>query len=362
MKHDIKTQSVGAGVAKTNSVPLEGTPETRIQFHPIVHGKGVGGSIVKFRKDRKSDWKTLKQSDFKSHTLSPMEKIEIPISTESLKKLVEEINSRQNIVKDGVKYGNHEYVTVEKNKVIVINDHNKRELLKQILQKGYSDDFWRLLTGEEPDLADKLSAGHLQVQRMKIIYKLKDRLTKTFAETKGDNSWQKWIFNNSWLFGSNYQEPIEKQRINILGSMPDYLFPTVDGFVDVLEIKLPDDEVIVVDKSHKGSWKWTPQSNTAIGQVVNYLSEIDRLKFEIEKNINKEYKKDISLLKPRAFILIGNSKNWDSVKLEALRKLNHSLHGIELITYFDLIQRGETFINSPIAGVVEEATDMDVPF
>jgi hypothetical protein len=362
MKHNIKTQSVGAGVAKTNPVSLSGTPETKIQFHPMVHGKGVSGSIVKFKKDRKRDWKTLRHSDFKSHALSPMEKVEIPMSTESLTKLVEEIDSRQNIVKDGVKYGNHEYITVEKNKVIVIDDHNKKELLEQILQKGYTDDFWNLLTDADPDLADKLSAGHVQMQRRKTVYELKDRLTKNFPETTGSDSWQRWIFNNNWLFGSNYQEPIEKQKINILGVMPDYLFPTIDRFVDILEIKLPIDEVLVIDSDHKGAWKWTAQTNTAIGQVVNYLSEIDRLKLEIEKNIKAEYKKEISLLKPRAFILIGNSEKWDSTKREALRKLNHSLHGIEVITYFDLVQRGETFISSPVAGVVKEGKDSDMPF
>jgi len=360
---EIKTQSVGSGVAKTTPISLDGTPETKIQFHPTLHGKGVSGSIVKFKKDKKTDWKTLKQSDFKHHALAPMEKIDIPISTEALKKLVEEVQSRENIVKDGVKYGKHEYITVEKNKVIVIDDHNKKGLLEQILKKGYSDEFWKLITGSEPELADKLSAGHLQMQRRKVLYVLKERLTKTFPETKGADSWQVWIFSNNWLFGSNYREPIEKQRINISGIMPDYLFPTIDGFVDILEIKLPNDEVILSDSNHKGSWRWTEETNTAIGQVVNYLSEIDRLRLEIEKNIKVEYKKEISLLKPRAFILIGNSEHWDSVKKEALRKLNHSLHGIEVLTYFDLIQRGETFISSPLAGIVEKDLETDdIPF
>lgn len=360
---EIKTESVGSGVAKTTPIVLDSTPETRIQFHPTIHPKGVSGSILKFRKDKKTDWKTLKQSDFKSHALTQMEKIDIPISTEALKKLVEEIQSREDIVKDGVKYGEHEYITVEKNKVIVIDSHNKKELLEQILKKGYSDEFWNLVTGTEPELADKLSAGHLQMQRRKILYELKERLTKTFSETTGNDSWQAWIFRNNWLFGSNYREPIEKQKINISGIMPDYIFPTIDGFVDILEIKLPNDNVISSDEHHKGSWRWTSETNSAIGQVVNYLSEIDRLRLEIEKNIKTEYKIEISLLKPRAFILIGNSEHWDPAKKEALRKLNHSLHGIEVLTYFDLIQRGETFISKPPTGIDEDSFESDdIPF
>ena len=86
--------------------------------------------------------------------------------------------------------------------------------------------------------------------------------------------------------------------------MPDYSFPTIDGFIDILEIKLPSDEVITEDASHTGAWKWTSETNRAIGQVVNYLTEIDRLRLEIERKIEEEQGQRISFLKPRAYILI----------------------------------------------------------
>jgi len=362
-QNEIKTQSVSYGVAKTNPISLDSTPETKIQFYPTLHEKGVSGSIVKFKKDKKSVWKGLKQADFKNHALSVMEKIEIPISTDALKKLVEAVQAREDIVKDGGRYGAHEYITVEKNKIVVIDDQNKKQLLEQILSKGYSDDFWNLLMGTDPELADKLSAGHLQMQRRKVVYELKERLTKSFSETTGDDSWQKWIFKNNWLFGANYQEPLEKQKINIVGIMPDFLFPTIDDFVDILEIKLPNDEVITLDSNHNGSWIWSKNSIIAIGQVVNYLSEIDRLRLEIEKQIKTKYGKDVSLLKPRAFILIGNSEGWSPDKKEGLRKLNHSLHGIEIITYNDLIRRGEAFLGSSFSEIPSEEITMDgIPF
>lgn len=63
--------------------------------------------------------------------------------------------------------------------------------------------------------------------------------------------------------------------------MPDYLFPTVDNFIDILEIKLPTFEVIKEDSSHAGSWIWSKESNQSIDQVVTYLSAIDRIRFEL---------------------------------------------------------------------------------
>lgn len=360
---EIKTKSVGRNVATSNPITLERNPETIIQFHPTLHGKGVSGSIVKYRKDRKGDWKILHAKDFKNHSLSPMEKIEVPISTQALNNLIEEVGAMEGIVKDGVKYGNHEYITVEKNKAIIINSENKKQLIEQIVGKGYSEEFLNTLTGAEPELADQFSAGRLQLHRRKILAELRVRLKNKYSETSGDDSWQNWILKNCWLLGANYLEPIEKQKINITGIMPDYLLPTVDGFLDILEIKLPDDEVIMQDPSHKGSWKWTSQTNAAVGQVVNYLAEIDRLRLEIEREIKKAYFKEISLLKPRAFILIGNSQSWGMPKMEGLRNLNHFLHGIEVLTYFDLIRRGEAFTNNPVAefAVREDEAD-DIPF
>ena len=46
------------------------------------------------------------------------------------------------------------------------------------------------------------------------------------------------------------------------------------------------------------------------------------------------------MLKPRAFILIGKNDGWDISKKEGLRKLNHVLHGVEVLTYSDLVKRG----------------------
>jgi len=143
------------------------------------------------------------------------------------------------------------------------------------------------------------------------------------------------------MFGVNYQKPIEKLKINIRGIAPDFVFPTIDGFIDILEIKLPTATVIDEDKSHPGSWVWSKETTSAIGQVINYLCEIERFRLEIEKTITTQ---EICLLKPRAYILIGNSTTWNQNKKEGLRKLNNALHGIEVLTYHDLVKRGQSFI------------------
>lgn len=337
----IKTVSIGKDFVKTGGILLEQTSDTVLGFFPEIHPGGVRGYLIRFRKNRKDEWKKIPEQDFRK--LQLYEGTHIELGTQQLSKLIAEVKKRESIAKQGVQYGLTEYIVAEKDKVIVVDDQNKKQLIQQVLDKGYSIDFWRLLINSYPDIANRLSAGHLHMQRKIIVDELEARLKGDFSETAGDDSWQNWIYRHNWLFGVNYHDPIEKQKINITGIMPDYLFPTLDQFIDILEIKLPSEEVVLKDDSHNGSWVWSNATNYAIGQVVNYLSEIERLRLEIEKNIRDVYNLEFSLLKPRAFVLIGESANWDLPKKEGLRKLNNSLHGIEVITYSDLVNRGRVF-------------------
>ena len=178
------------------------------------------------------------------------------------------------------------------------------------------------------------------------LNELEERINgeKVYKETSGENNWQLWLKAHSWMFGVFYGRPYEKQRVGFK-NMPDYLFPTLDGFVDMYEIKLPSHKVIVLDASHEGSYVWSPEANKAIGQCINYLYEMEIHQLELADKIKKKYDTEMSFVKPRAFIVIGSDKELDSTeKQEAFRKLNYSLHGVEIITYSDLKRRGEQML------------------
>mgnify|MGYP001009816411 CR=1 FL=1 len=345
MNDFITTKSIGKGIAEVEEdFILCEEPMSRLVFHAQIHNKGIRGKIIRQRRKSATD-KWVPEKAINIRSLGKNETINLTIDTNGIKKLYSAITKLANILRQkGVEYGENKYAVVYPDQVI-ITDENKAKYFKKIIEAGYSEEIWIDLAQSNPSLATKLSYARIQAEKKKIIDELEHRLTQgSFLETSGDNSWQKWIYKNNWLFGVNYQQPIERAKINIKGIMPDYLFPTIDGFVDILEIKLPNDEVVVKDASHSGSWKWSPETNIAIGQVVNYLSEIDRSRLEIEKSIKDQYNLEINLLKPRAYILIGNSNGWDNNKKEGLRKMNHALHGIEVITYKELLDRGNQYL------------------
>ena len=346
MSKIIRTESIGRGIADVaEDFILSEEPMSRLLFHAMIHEGGIRGKIIRQRRESKADvWIPDEAIDIR--TLGKKESINIDVSTDAVKKLYMAISKLAEILKQyGVEYGENAYAVVDPDAVI-ITDENKVAYIRKVIVAGYDKEVWENLAELNPSLITKLSYARIQSTKRKIVEDLDARLqTGSYSETIGDDSWQKWVYQNNWLFGVNYKKPIEKTKINITGIMPDYLFPTLDGFVDVLEIKLPNIEVIKKDTNHHGSWKWAAETNTAIGQVVNYLGEIDRLRLEIEKNIKAEYGYEISLLKPRAYILIGNSTGWDGDRKEGLRKLNHALHGIEVLTYKDLYDRGSQAIN-----------------
>ncbi len=346
MNDIIVTKSIGVGIAKIEKdFILDEKPMSRLVFRPQIHSGGIRGRIIRQRRESSNDvWIPDKAIDIR--TLGKNESINLDMNTEAVRKLHIVILKLANILEQrGVEYGENIYAVVDPDSVI-ITDGNKVAYIKKIIEAGYDEEIWNNLAELNPSLVTKLSLAKIQSTKQKIVEELAVRLqTGDFSETTGDDSWQKWIYKNNWLFGVNYRKPIEKTKINITGIMPDYLFPTLDGFVDILEIKLPDNAVIIEDKGHTGCWKWTPEANGAIGQVVNYLGEIDRMQLEIENEVKTKYEYEISLLKPRAYILIGNSLDWGSAKKEGLRKMNHALHGIEVLTYKELLDRGNQAIN-----------------
>lgn len=242
-----------------------------------------------------------------------------------------------------------EKVSIYKNRTIpYVRLHPAKEQFFDALLEQ-KEKLIQILQSESENQAIQLQKLNQIVKESKIaVYKeklqeLEERLEKNYPETSGDNSWQSWIYKNNWLFATQYAEPLPKSHVGF-HNIPDFLFPTLDGFIDILEIKRPIFEVIDTDKSHPGSYKWSREANEAVGQVVNYLYEIELHQLEIVKKIEEKYNIRLSAVKARAVILIGQSNKWPIGKREALRKLNHSLHCIEVITYTDILRRGRRLV------------------
>ena len=241
------------------------------------------------------------------------------------------------------------YKTIDKNFSQILHDFSEEETHQKTLIRETAKILESLCQEKKLLMQDIGALMELQKQSSIFYYtqkieELKKRLfgEKQYQEVSGNNSWQNWIYENNWLFGVNYQKPIQNEKVGF-ENIPDFLFPSLDGFLDILEIKLSTAEVICEDKSHPGSYSWSSEVNKAIGQVINYIYQIElnqlQLKDRINQNYNDIYSTSIFVIKPRAIILIGLADGWKNYERQAYRKLNYALHGIEVLTYTDLVQK-----------------------
>ena len=156
-------------------------------------------------------------------------------------------------------------------------------------------------------------------------------LERLLADNSLEAELQKWIKENTWIFGVEYLQFLDIRKIGI-HSESDFIVESLDGYADLIELKKPEFKLFNFDSSHD-SYYPSVELSKVIGQSIRYLKvmEDSRLILKDEDNLN--------VLKPRIKIVIGKSSTMDSKEKEALRLLNDSLHNIEIMTYDELSLR-----------------------
>jgi len=113
---------------------------------------------------------------------------------------------------------------------------------------------------------------------------------------------------------------------------------TTDGFIDIIELKKPNVNILELDKSHKCYYPSSELSKT-IGQCAHYLKTFNDYKLVLQKE------HQFNVLRPCVKIIIGRSKSFEEKQHEALRMLNSVLNHIEIISYDYLYQCGENVVS-----------------
>jgi len=60
-----------------------------------------------------------------------------------------------------------------------VDDTSKAAVIDQLLEKGYSDDVWKALAAQYPDVATRLAAAQIQIDRQAAIKDLRSRSSGT---------------------------------------------------------------------------------------------------------------------------------------------------------------------------------------
>lgn len=161
-----------------------------------------------------------------------------------------------------------------------------------------------------------------------------DKLRRLIETNSTEPDLQACLEANQWVFGTEYSELL-RRRVWVRDQQTDFMLRrTVDGHLEIIEIKRAiTEDLFVLDGSHEGNFYPRSDLTKVLGQVMNYLEQIDAQHDAIAVRDRED------VAKVRAKIVIGRDRSED--QLRALRRLNGHLHRIEVMTFDQLLRLGE---------------------
>jgi len=333
-----------------------------IQFDTEVYSKGSLTLKVNFSgiKGGVTNISDLKMSVYAYDNITGSPIFSEVLDYTNIKILYEHLN-QISIIRDSTKTTSSKFIETNEEILDFLNGLKNVdfEILETILNKFNKDEKRKgILTFLTEEEVENLAATHNfklyenEIQNLKKLLKLeeagnivqnikKNKDLKMYVAGQPEKIFEKWVRRNSkWVFGIEYIKKHDVRKIGLF-SEGDILMESIDGFLDLIELKRPKLEYgyFKYDKSHK-SYYPSPDLSKVIGQCLYYLQKMDEYKHILEL----EY--DVKVLRPRIKIIAGRTYKFKKNQFEALRMLNSNLNHIQIISYDYLVSSGNKIISS----------------
>jgi len=187
---------------------------------------------------------------------------------------------------------------------------------------------------------DTLDAGK-RIFLRKVIQEFKKRLD---SNSQNEAIWQNFLSEYILILRNNYGEVLEKESVSLQGKFPDFMLIDPYGYIDIYEIKKPSTQLLRLDNS-RNNYFWDAELSKAIAQVENYSYQAQRHADILATDIRKAKNIDVSIVRPRGYIIAGRRSQLISEKMrDDFRILCESLKNVDIILYDDLLDNLELFV------------------
>jgi hypothetical protein len=241
--------------------------------------------------------------------------------------------------------------------------------IREAFKSASLEDIWRALL-QRASQSDRVALGNVlksgpevpQVIGIALEHHRREKEIEKLQHLINDNAlereFQRWFETNPWVFQADAVTCLDDRRIDV-EHIADLLFTSVDGCVDLIELKRPNAKTWNGTQDH-GNWVPHVELTAALTQVWNYQKELEK---EMDSIRTRKRLQEAVILRPHATLIHGRSNNWQPEHFEAQRLLNSSLHGVTVIT-FDQARERATRINSirPTTRVEEVKEEEYDPF
>jgi hypothetical protein len=182
--------------------------------------------------------------------------------------------------------------------------------------------------------------------RLNDVRAIADAYSNLLSDPKStETDLQKFIEANPWLLGLEYVG-IRARKALPRGAM-DFILERYDGFHDLLELKSPQDPIVVAPDAVDDvpppahDFALSPDLAQALAQVHVYRDVLSADEAVVSKLYGLRNTRD-----PRVFIVIGQTAALPPHRARVLRDLNLTLHRMEVLPYDVLHQRATAMLDN----------------
>jgi len=173
-------------------------------------------------------------------------------------------------------------------------------------------------------------------KKEKSLEELKSIIDGNYVNEKGI---EKFLERNIWILGNEFTFFVDDTQINKKNIL-DLLPTNFEGFLDIVELKLPKEKLFNFDESHENYYPTSKLTKT-ISQVQNYIYNIE---MELKnKKITDSQKYNV--FRPRGMIIFGSKKTLSEEETKYLRLLNYSYHNIKIFTYQQIYEKAKNILD-----------------
>jgi hypothetical protein len=173
---------------------------------------------------------------------------------------------------------------------------------------------------------------------------IKEFKKKIANKALSEADWQKFVGNYVLLFNTSYVNVIDKLNIDLRGKYPDFVLVNLYGYIDIYEIKKPHTNLMKHDDG-RDNYYWDAEVSRAIIQTEKYVQMLQKQALEVREIIKEKYKLDVKVVRPRGYVVVGNSSQFSNDKMnDDFRILASASKNVDIVLYDELLKNLENLL------------------
>ena len=225
-----------------------------------------------------------------------------------------------------------------------------------VIKKSYED----YLNKKIKSIQNTKFSQKANTLKLSLLISARDELKQMLENYSGydECSWQYAIKDILCVLFPKYNYAVREvsiENINGFKKRPDFTMIDCNGYVDIMEIKKPDEKQIIRETPNRNNFVPQKRFTDIVVQTTKYINALNQNQDKAKENIFKKLKNDnpnttltkndIKINNPKGIILLSRSDKLSIEQKDDLELLRRQFKDVsEIMTYDDLLERFDNLI------------------